>query len=295
MTDPPAVSRLPAPPPPSPLPAPPAPSPLPAPPALSLLSAPPALAAAVFGESLPLAVRYGERLAGDAVERGLIGPHEADRLWERHLLNCVAVAALIAPRSSVVDIGSGAGLPGIVLAIARPDLRVMLVEPMLRRTAFLESVVTDLGLTNVEVRRLRAEDLAKDRLAVDAVTARAVARLDRLASLAAPLLGAGGVLLAIKGVGVGAELTSGWPGIRRASMTHGAALFSIDGASAGTNTEGWLPAVDVTRVRQWGVGGVELGAPARTPAADPGTGVAAENSPTHAEPLALIFRLGRGR
>jgi 16S rRNA (guanine527-N7)-methyltransferase len=274
---------------------PPARSLLPAPPARSLLPAPPALAAAVFGDTLPLAVRYGEWLGGDGVERGLIGPHEPDRLWERHLLNCVAVAALIAPESSVVDIGSGAGLPGIVLAIARPDLRVTLAEPMLRRTAFLESVVTDLGLTNVEVRRLRAEDLAKERLAVDAVTARAVARLDRLASLAAPLLGAGGVLLAIKGVGVGAEVASGWPGIRRANMTHGASLFSIDDASAGTNTASWLPAVDVTRVRQWEAGGAELDPSEGAPGPDPGTGAAAENSPSHAEPLALILRLGHGR
>jgi 16S rRNA (guanine527-N7)-methyltransferase len=265
-----------------------------APPAVSRSPAPPALAAAVFGESLPLAVRYGEWLAGDGVERGLIGPHEADRLWERHLLNCVAVAALIAPGSSVVDVGSGAGLPGIVLAIARPDLRVTLAEPMLRRTAFLETVVADLGLTNVEVRRLRAEDLAKDRLAVDAVTARAVARLDRLASLAAPLLGVGGVLLAIKGVGVGAELTGGWPGIRRANMTHDASLFSIAAAGAGTDVGSWLPSVAVTRVRRWGAGGAELGAPMGAPAADPGTGVAVETSPSDAEPLALILSLGHG-
>jgi 16S rRNA (guanine527-N7)-methyltransferase len=264
------------------------------PPAPPRSPAPPVLAAAVFGDSLPLAIRYGAWLVGDGVERGLIGPHEADRLWERHLLNCVAVAALIAPRSSVVDIGSGAGLPGIVLAIARPDLHLTLVEPMLRRTAFLDSVVADLGLAHVEVRRLRAEDLVRDHLAADVVTARAVASTDRLATLAAPLLGAGGVLLAIKGAGVRAELASGWPGIRQANMTHGASLFSIGGVSAGTNRASWLPGVDVTCVMQWGAGGAEFGAPAGTPAVDPVSGVAAENSPSHAEPLALILRLGHG-
>jgi 16S rRNA (guanine527-N7)-methyltransferase len=274
---------------------PPALSLLPASPVRSVLPAPPALAAKVFGSSLPLAVRYGAWLVGDAVERGLIGPHEADRLWERHLLNCVAVAALIAPGSSVVDIGSGAGLPGIVLAIARPDLRVTLVEPMLRRTAFLESVVADLGLTNVEVRRLRAEDLGKDHLAADAVTARAVARIDRLASLAAPLLGTGGALLAIKGAGVRAELASGWLGTRRANMTQGASLFSIDGASEGTNTVSWLPAVGVTRIVQWEAGGAEFDLAAGTVAGDPGSGAALESLPSHAEPLALIVRLGHGQ
>src|SRR5258708_14948281 len=119
---------------------------------------PPGLALAIFGDRLPLAVRYVDWLAGAGVERGLIGPREADRLWERHVLNCAAVAALIPPGSSIVDIGSGAGLPGVVLAIARPDLKITLVEPMLRRTAFLESVVTDLGLTSVKVDRARAED-----------------------------------------------------------------------------------------------------------------------------------------
>ena len=160
---------------------------------------PPRLAQALFGARLPLAERYAWWLAGAGVERGLIGPREAERLWPRHLVNCVAVAALIPPGSHVVDVGSGAGLPGIVLALARPDLQITLVEPMQRRVAFLEEVRSDLSLHGVEIRRARADELASAKLDADVVTARAVAPVDRLSVLAAPLLRGGGQLLAIKG------------------------------------------------------------------------------------------------
>ena len=119
-------------------------------------------AAAVFGDRLDLARRYAELLAGPAVERGLIGPREVDRIWDRHILNSAAVAELIEPGARVVDIGSGAGLPGLPIAIARPDLRVALVEPMLRRIEFLTEAVAELGLA-VEVVRGRAEDAGGSR------------------------------------------------------------------------------------------------------------------------------------
>jgi 16S rRNA (guanine527-N7)-methyltransferase len=164
--------------------------------------APPAAAAALFGARLPQAVAYADMLAGPGVERGLIGPAEADRLWERHLLNCAVVAELV-PRSPddsvcLADLGSGAGLPGIVLAIMLPAARVMLVEPMARRTAFLLECAETLKLGNVQVLRGRAEELAGQTHA-DVVTSRAVARLDRLAELAAGLAKPGGLVLAMKG------------------------------------------------------------------------------------------------
>lgn len=168
---------------------------------------PPAAAAAVFGERLPLAVRYGEVLASLGVEWGLLGPREADRIWDRHLLNCAVVAELVEPGDRVVDIGSGAGLPGLPLAIAKPGLRVVLVESLLRRAEFLRLVVDELGL-DVEVVRGRAED-ADARAAAggaDAVTSRAVASLDKLARWSLPLLRDGGRLLAIKGERAGAEV-----------------------------------------------------------------------------------------
>jgi 16S rRNA (guanine527-N7)-methyltransferase len=149
-------------------------------------------------ERLALAERFVELLATDGVERGLIGPREAPRLWDRHLLNCAAVAALIPPEATVADLGSGAGLPGIVLAIARPDLTVTLVEPLLRRTVFLEEVVVGLDLTSVTVVRERAETL-RGQGRFDVVTARALAPLDRLLGWAMPLVAPDGELVAMKG------------------------------------------------------------------------------------------------
>lgn len=157
-------------------------------------------AAEVFGAGLGTAQRYAALLASAGVERGLLGPREVDRLWERHLLNCAVVAELIEPGERVVDIGSGAGLPGLALAIARPDVTVTLVEPLLRRSTFLREAVAELGVA-VAVVRGRAEDAAvRDEVGgADAVTSRAVAPLDRLTGWSLPLLRDGGRMLAIKG------------------------------------------------------------------------------------------------
>lgn len=168
--------------------------------------APPA-AADVFGERLELAAAYADFLAGPGVERGLLGPREVDRLWDRHILNSAAVAELIEDGARAVDIGSGAGLPGLPLAIARPDLEIALVEPMLRRTEFLSEVVGALGLA-VDVVRGRAEEKpVRDRVAgADAVVSRAVADLGKLARWSMPLLRAGGRMLALKGERAGEEV-----------------------------------------------------------------------------------------
>src|SRR5690625_1728114 len=138
-------------------------------------------AADVFGAGLETARRYATLLAGPGVERGLLGPREVDRLWERHLLNCAVLAEVVESGERVVDIGSGAGLPGLALAIARPDLTVTLVEPLLRRSTFLGEAVAELGLP-VAVVRGRAEDavVLAEVGGADAVTSRAVAPLDRL-------------------------------------------------------------------------------------------------------------------
>ena len=165
--------------------------------------APPS-AEAVFGDRLPLAVAYADLLATTGIDHGLIGPREAGRLWERHLLNCAALASLVPEGARVIDIGSGAGLPGIVLAIARPDLRVDLVEPLLRRTTWLEQAVTQLGVDDtVAVHRGRADEMS---LTAPIVTARAVASLDKLVTWSFPLLEDGGRLLALKGAAAGDEL-----------------------------------------------------------------------------------------
>jgi 16S rRNA (guanine527-N7)-methyltransferase len=156
--------------------------------------------AAIFGARLDIARRYAELLAGAGVERGLLGPREVDRLWDRHLLNSAAVAELLDPGERVIDIGSGAGLPGIPLAIARPDLDIVLLEPLLRRSEFLTEAVAELGLA-IEVVRGRAEDhWVRDQFgARDAAVSRAVAPLDRLTKWSMPLLRPGGRMVAIKG------------------------------------------------------------------------------------------------
>ncbi|MFV2195509.1 16S rRNA (guanine(527)-N(7))-methyltransferase RsmG [Nocardiopsis sp. LOL_012] len=169
--------------------------------------APPGAAEAVFGEAMPKVRRYAELLADDGVRRGLIGPREVPRLWERHLMNCAVVEELLPEGAHVVDVGSGAGLPGLVLALVRPDLKVTLLEPLLRRTVFLEEAVQVLDLSNVEVRRGRAEEVHGE-LHTDFVTARAVAPLSRLAGWALPLLRKNGSLLALKGEQAEAELAA---------------------------------------------------------------------------------------
>ena len=183
-------------------------------PVLELPPAPPA-AVAIFGKRLPLAVRYAELLAGPGVERGLVGPRETARLWERHLLNCAGLSELVQPGQVVLDLGSGAGLPGLVLAILRDDITVALVEPLLRRATFLSEAVEELGLAHVSVRRARGEELA-GKVLVDVVTARAVAPLGRLGEWALPLLPAGGRLLALKGEQADRELAAGRPALRKA-------------------------------------------------------------------------------
>jgi 16S rRNA (guanine527-N7)-methyltransferase len=160
----------------------------------------PAAATTVFGPQLQAAVRYAQILAGDGIERGLLGPGEVGRIWDRHVLNSAAVAELVEHGSSVADVGSGAGLPGLPLALARPDVKVVLVEPLLRRADFLREVVGDLNL-DVRVIRGRAEERSvRDELGVvDVVTSRAVASLDKLARWCLPLLRDGGMMLALKG------------------------------------------------------------------------------------------------
>ena len=171
----------------------------------------------VFGDRYPLAERYAALLASSGVDRGLIGPREGDRLWERHLLNSAVLAELVPQGCRVLDVGSGAGLPGIPLALARPDLSIVLLEPMARRVVWLREVVTALGLT-VEVHRGRAEDPAvRGELGSnDVVTARAVAPLGRLASWTLPLVAPCGRLLAIKGAGADEEVSRDVVAVRAA-------------------------------------------------------------------------------
>jgi 16S rRNA (guanine527-N7)-methyltransferase len=179
-------------------------------------TAPPS-AREVFGPALPLAERYAKLLAGPGVERGILGPREAERLWDRHLLNCAALTELISPQSSIVDVGSGGGLPGVVLAMLLPDARVVLLEPMARRAAFLEECVRELGLNNAATCRLRAEEAAGD-LVADVVTARAVAPLDRLATLTLPLVRPGGLVLALKGASAEREVEQARPMLRKVGV-----------------------------------------------------------------------------
>lgn len=188
-------------------------------------------AAAVFGERLPVAEQYARSLATDGVIRGLIGPREAPRLWERHLLNCAVVAELIPPDATVTDVGSGAGLPGVALAVARPDLAVTLVEAKERAAAYLSEVVRLLGLAEqVTVVRSRAEDCADRLRPADVVTARALGPLDRLAGWCLPLAAVGtGRVLALKGSSVESEIAAHAAAVRR--LGGGAPVVRSCGAS----------------------------------------------------------------
>ncbi|WP_234412443.1 16S rRNA (guanine(527)-N(7))-methyltransferase RsmG [Nocardioides sediminis] len=176
---------------------------------------PPDEAGRVFAsDRLPIAVAYADLLATDGVVRGLIGPREAPRLWDRHLLNSAVLGEVIPQGSTVCDIGSGAGLPGLVLAIARPDLSITLVEPLLRRTTFLDEAVETLSLVNVEVVRGRADALHGSRT-FDVVTSRAVAPLDRLLEWSMPLVAPTGALVAMKGSNVSEEIDAARPVLER--------------------------------------------------------------------------------
>lgn len=169
-----------------------------------------------FGSDLAPINRYVDLLATWGIERGLMGPREAPRLWDRHILNCAVVVPRIPPGATVADVGSGAGLPGLVWAIARPDLKVTLIEPLLRRTTFLAEVIDDLGLGNASVVRGRAAEVSDQ---FDVVTARAVADLGKLGSWCLPLVRPGGLLLALKGESAEAEVAMWTEALRRDGAT----------------------------------------------------------------------------
>jgi 16S rRNA (guanine527-N7)-methyltransferase len=175
---------------------------------------PPGAAREVFGPALGTACRYVELLAGAGVERGLLGPREVPRLWARHVLNSAAVASLVPRQGTLVDLGSGAGLPGIVLAILLPGVSVTLLERMGRRAAFLRECVAELSLRNAEVVQAQAAEVT-GKITADVVTARAVAPLVTLAPMMLGLLRPGGLALAVKGQGADAEVAAASRVLRR--------------------------------------------------------------------------------
>ena len=157
-----------------------------------------------YPENQDKLTKYATWLETEGLTRGLIGPREVDRIWDRHISNCAVVSEVIADGASIIDIGSGAGLPGIVLAIVMPNSPVTLIEPLLRRSEFLSEIVADLGLSNVTVVRARAEQVGN--LKAEVVTARAVAPLFKLIGWAMPLVAKTGELLAMKGSNAPAEI-----------------------------------------------------------------------------------------
>lgn len=177
----------------------------------------PAVAAELFGERIGLARDYTAELVARGEELGLIGPLEPARIWSRHILNCVLLAPLLRP-GVVGDVGSGAGLPGIVLAIARPDVDFVLIEPMERRVEWLASETARLGLPNVTVVRARAEEARLER-PLDQLTARAVSALGKLIPITAPLVRNGGELLFMKGERVEEELAGAGKAVRAARLS----------------------------------------------------------------------------
>lgn len=177
----------------------------------------PAAAAEIFGDRIGVARRFAEALGQHGEERGLIGPLEPPRLWSRHILNSAVIAPLFSGR--VGDVGSGAGLPGLVLAIARPDVEWVLIEPMERRVAWLSEQVESLDLDNVEVVRARAEDWKRGPV-LDAVTARAVSALKTLIPITAPLVRDGGELILLKGANAENEITAAEKQLRKFRVTR---------------------------------------------------------------------------
>lgn len=176
---------------------------------------------AFFGEAWPAVERYHDLLVEEGELRGLLGPREMPRLWERHLLNSAAVVPFLPEQGVIVDVGSGAGLPGIVIAAMRPRAEVVLVEPMERRVTWLQDVVEHTGLTNVDIRRARAQEL-DGALEADVVTARAVASLDKLFRWTVPLLRGGGTVLALKGERAQDELTAAAKVVRSLGLVDAA-------------------------------------------------------------------------
>ncbi|WGW11786.1 16S rRNA (guanine(527)-N(7))-methyltransferase RsmG [Saxibacter everestensis] len=192
----------------------------------------PTVAGEVYRDAISTAREYASHLSTTGVEWGLIGPREVPRLWDRHILNCAVVADLVDADDTVVDVGSGAGLPGIAMAIRRPDTAFTLVEPLARRVQWLEMVVADLGLHNVEVVRARSEELAGTRR-FSVATARAVAALSGLVPWTLPLLGPRGRLLAIKGQAAEEEIRKAGQALRsfgaseKKIVTVGAGLLEV--------------------------------------------------------------------
>lgn len=179
---------------------------------------PPLAAIAHFGERIELLERYAAILAGPGVIRGLLGPREVPRLWDRHILNCAVAADVPRGGDRVADLGSGAGLPGLVVAALRPELEVVLIESLARRSEFLAEAVAELGLANVSVHRGRAEECRELRGGFDIVLARAVAPLARLLPTALPLLRPGGRLLAFKGASAQDEVGAANEWLRKAAV-----------------------------------------------------------------------------
>ncbi|PPK93846.1 16S rRNA (guanine527-N7)-methyltransferase [Kineococcus xinjiangensis] len=204
----------------------------------------------MFGEAAELAQRYADLLATDGVTRGLIGPREVPRLWERHILNCAGLREVVPEGASVLDIGSGAGLPGIPLTLARPDLMVTLLEPLERRYHFLREVVSELQLGDrCRVVRGRAEDV-RGELAAQVLTARAVAPLEKLAGWALPLTTTSGVVLAIKGRSADEEVEQAWPALQR---------WGVPAVPTVVTCETGVPDEDLTVVRvERGTGALRL-------------------------------------
>ena len=193
-----------------------------------------AVVSQVFAPSrLPDLERYAELLASEGVLRGLIGPREVPRLWDRHLVNCGLLAPLIPEGARVADLGSGAGLPGLVLALARPDLRVTLIEPMARRVAFLTEACEALGTDRVTVVRGRAEQ-SQDRHAFDVVTSRALAPLPQLLAWSLPLVASGGAMLAMKGASAAEEIEAAAAELARWRAQADVVVCEVPGAAAAT-------------------------------------------------------------
>jgi 16S rRNA (guanine527-N7)-methyltransferase len=194
-----------------------------------------------LGDAYDGVARYAEMLRDQGELRGLIGPREVPRIWERHILNSAAVEPFLPTSGAVADIGSGAGLPGVVLAVMRPELEVLLIEPMERRTTWLSEVVAELGLTNVQVKRGRAEEF-HDAFEVDAVTCRAVAALSKLVRMSMPLVRVGGEMVILKGRSVADEVEPA----RKVLRKYGAGDPEI---IEGTTVEG-VESTTIVRIRR---------------------------------------------